>query len=540
MEIKGNIVLIESEEIKSGKIIIERGVIKDIIFDKNNYNHFILPGFIDSHVHIESSMMVPENFGEIALRNGTVAVITDPHEIANVLGMEGVEFMMTRAKRTDLKIFFGAPSCVPATSFETSGATLPANEIETLLKKDEVVVLSEMMNFPGVIFSDPEVMAKLEVARKLNLPIDGHAPGLTGNDLKKYISEGISTDHECSTIEEALEKIKLGMKVLIREGSAARNFEALYPLIESNPDAVMLCTDDSHPDELLEKGHINKIVVLGLEKGLNLFKLLKAACLNPVKHYNLPVGQLQKGNPADFIVVKDLKSFEILATYINGKKTEEKPVSSTENLDFNNFQAEKISEKEVKVLSENNFEKVNVIQSFDGDLLTKAMVSKLICKTGAVQPDTKNDILKMVVLNRYKKHVKPAVAFIHGFGIKHAAIASTIAHDSHNIIAVGTDDRLIVTAINKLVDTKGGIVAVNNAGNFILLPLPVAGLLTTEPVEEVAKKYKALNKFVTGTGSTMHAPFMTLSFMALLVIPEIKLSDKGLFDGKKFAFTNLI
>ncbi len=540
MEITGNIVLIPEEEIKPGKIIIEAGKITDIIFDENKYDNFILPGFIDSHVHIESSMMVPENFGKIAMQNGTVAVVTDPHEIANVLGVEGVDFMMDNAEKTDLKIFFGAPSCVPATGFETSGATLSAPDISKILNREKTVCLSEMMNFPGVIYNDVDVWEKLTVAKKMNLPIDGHAPGVTGDNLKKYVAGGILTDHECSTKEEALEKISLGMKILIREGSAARNFDALYSLIESHPESVMLCTDDSHPDELLEKGHINKIVKIGIKKGINVFKLLTAACINPVKHYNLPVGQLNKGDFADFIVVNNLSDFEILSTYINGEKIkQEENASEKETVFINNFQAQKISVADILVSSEKESENGHIINAFDGNLLTKKSIELLSCKNGMVLSDVKRDILKMVVLNRYEKNVKPAVAFIKGFGIKGGAIASTIAHDSHNIIAVGSDDTLIVEAINRIIETRGGIVAMNDDGKTEILPLPVAGLLTTDTVEVVAEKYKTLNRFVKNLGSEMRAPFMTLSFMALLVIPEIKLSDKGLFDGNKFEFISL-
>ncbi len=540
MEITGNIVLIPEKKIRPGKIIVEAGKISNIIFDENKYDNFILPGFIDSHVHIESSMMTPENFGEIATQNGTVAVVTDPHEIANVLGLEGVDFMMDSATKTDLKIFFGAPSCVPATGFETSGATLSATEISKILDRKETVCLSEMMNFPGVIFNDAEVWEKLAVAKKMNLPIDGHAPGLMGENLKKYVAGGISTDHECSTKEEALEKIALGMKILIREGSAARNFEALYTLIDSHPESVMLCTDDSHPDELLEKGHINKIVKIGIKKGVDVYKLLTAACINPIKHYNLPVGQLNKGDFADFIIVNNLSDFDILATYINGKKILKGTKSSKkETVIINNFHAQKISTTDILVPSEKETETVRVINAFDGDLLTKASVEILKCNNGAVLTDNERDILKIVVLNRYEKNIKPAVAFIKGFGIKNGAIASTIAHDSHNIIAVGSDDMLIVEAINRIIETSGGIAAVDNTGKTAVLPLPIAGLLTNDTVETVAEKYKALNRFVKEMGSDMRAPFMTLSFMALLVIPEIKLSDKGLFDGNKFEFINL-
>ena len=541
MEIKGNIVLIEEKQIRPGAIIIEDGIIKEIVFDDGKYDNYILPGFIDSHVHIESSMMVPENFGNAVMSRGTVAVVTDPHEIANVLGEKGINFMLENAEKTNLKIFFGVPSCVPATEFETSGAILNAEDIDRLFQTGNFVVLSEMMNFPGVVFDDPAVHEKLKIAKKHNLPVDGHAPGLSGSDLKKYVSSGISTDHECSTLEEAEEKIRLGMKILIREGSAARNFEALYHLIDKYPDEVMLCTDDSHPDELLENGHIDKIVRSGVEKGLNTFNLLKAACINPVLHYNLPVGLLRRGDPADFIVVDDLKQFRLIATYINGEKQSVKPEKSGGQIKLNNFAAQPIDESKIKIKITNHEKEINVniIQAFDGELLTKKIIDTLTVRNGFIEADPTRDILKLVVLNRYVRNAIPSVAFIKGFGIKNGAIAGTIAHDSHNIIAVGTNDRFITEAINKLIETGGGILALNNEKTTVL-PLPVAGLLSDAPFSEIAQNYKALNEFIHKMGSPMRAPFMTLAFMALLVIPEIKLSDKGLFDGKSFKFINLI
>jgi len=536
MEITGNIVLIEEKKIKPGTLFIENGIIKDIVFDDNKYDNFILPGLIDSHIHIESTMMTPDNFGDVAMANGTVAIVTDPHEIANVLGVKGVEFMMESAKKTPLRIFFGVPSCVPATNFETAGAKLDAGDINELLQRKEVVCLSEMMNYPGVIYEDKNVLQKINAAKKMNLPVDGHAPELSGKDLEKYVSAGISTDHECSTIDEALEKMALGMKIQIREGSAARNFNVLYPLIDSYPDKVMLCTDDSHPDELLEKGHINKIVKMGIAKGVNIFNLLKAACINPVLHYKLPVGLLKINDPADFIVVGNLQDFNIIDTYINGiniKKQKKIPASKNS---INHFEAEKISKDDIEIFTNKKSPIIDVIQAYDGNLLTKRIKVEMKVEDGKILSSPSDDILKIVVINRYTKKIKPAVACIKGFGIKNGAIASTIAHDSHNIIAVGTDDELISDAVNRVIELKGGIVAVNSNGRMEELPLPVAGLMSYESVEKIATQYKVLNSFVADMGSQMRAPFMTLSFMALLVIPEIKLSDKGLFDANKFEF----
>lgn len=539
MEMFGNIVLIEDKKIRGGKLIIENDRIQDIVFDDKIYDQYILPGFIDSHVHIESSMLLPQYFGDIALRNGTVAVVTDPHEIANVLGVKGVTFMMKNAENTPLKIFFGIPSCVPATTFETSGAVISSNDIGPLLKEDKVVALSEMMNFPGVIFEDAEVLRKITIAKSLNLPIDGHAPGLSGNNLIIYVNAGISTDHECSTLNEAVEKIKLGMKIQIREGSAARNFDALYSLIDSHPDNVLLCTDDSHPDELIDKGHINKIIRIGIKKHLNLFNLLQVACINPVKHYNLPVGLLKKGDLADFIVVDNLHDFNVLDTFINGNKTVFVKHSNSASYP-NLFKAKPISAKSLAVKTDKTEVAIHVISARDGELLTIKETISLATNNGHIQPDVSKDILKLVVLNRYIENAVPALGFIKGFDIKSGAIASTVAHDSHNIIAVGINDELIALAINKIIDSKGGVIAVDNHNHFEQLELPVAGLLSTEPIEIVAEKYKQLNVFVSNLGSNLQAPFMTLSFMALLVIPELKLSDKGLFDCVNFKFINLI
>ena len=544
--IKGKIVFIKSREIKPGKIIVENKKLKEIIFDDDiEENQFILPGLIDSHVHIESSMMTPQNFGDAIVPHGTIGVVTDPHEITNVLGIEGFNFMINNAKESPLKAFFGVPSCVPATDFETSGAKLTANDIEPLLENDSVVALSEMMNFPGVIYKDPGVLEKITMAKKAGKVIDGHAPGLRGDDLTTYINAGISTDHEASTYEEGEEKIKKGMKILIREGSAAKNFDALWKLIEKYPDEVMLCTDDSHPDELQEKGHIDKIVRLGIAKNIDIFKLLQAACLNAIDHYNLPVGSLKEGDFADFIVVDNLQDFNVLETYINGEKVFDYQTQLSERTSHhtslpNVFNRKKISTNDILLISQKLKESVNVIHCFDGSLLTKKEVCTLPVVNGELKSDMTQDILKLVVINRYDNTPKPAVAFIKGLMLKNGALASTVAHDSHNIIAVGSDDDLLVKAVNNIIESKGGIIAVSETKTK-QLPLPLAGLMSDQPVDEMAKHYKEINDFCHNElNINMKSPFMTLSFMALPVIPEIKLSDKGLFDAISFNFTNLI
>jgi len=535
--LSGNIVDVVKERVYQGTIFIENGKIVNVTEEETQSDQYILPGLIDAHIHVESSMLTPTEFARIAVVHGTVATVSDPHEIANVLGINGVKFMIENGKQVPFKFYFGAPSCVPATTFESSGANLGPEDMEQLLKMDEIHYLSEMMNFPGVIYGDKEVAAKLNVAKKHNKPVDGHAPGLTGQDIKKYIQSGITTDHECFTIEEALEKISYGMKVQIREGSAAKNFDTLIPLINSHPDKIMLCSDDKHPDDLVE-GHINLVIKKAIALGYDPIKVLRVCTYNPINHYSLNVGLLQKGDPADFILIDNFEDFNIKQTYIDGKLVAENGKSllmsaptSTPNI----FYANPVTEKDLEVKVEG--ESIQVMKALDGQLITPKLIQKAKIENGLVTSDVENDILKMVVLNRYKK-ADPAIGFVNGFGLKKGAIASTVAHDSHNIIAVGTNDKEIVQAINLLIETKGGISLID--GDFQLhLPLPVAGIMSNDDGYKIAEIYKQLNQSVKNLGSTLHAPYMTLSFMALLVIPELKLSDKGLFDGTKFEFTSL-
>ncbi len=535
--LSGNIVDVVSERIFKGSIEIVNGQIISIKEGKTDNDQYIIPGLIDAHIHIESSMLVPSEFARLAVVHGTVATVSDPHEIANVLGIKGVDFMIGNGKKIPFKFYFGAPSCVPATPFESAGATLGVEDTDDLLQRNEIKYLSEMMNFPGVLNENNEVAAKLAAARKYNKPVDGHAPGLTSEDLKKYIHAGIATDHECFTIEEALEKIKYGMKIQIREGSAAKNFDALIPLLKLHPDKIMLCSDDKHPDDLVE-GHINLLVKRAIHLGYDPINVLKACTYNPVNHYKLEVGLLQVGDPADLSIVDNLNDFSIMATYINGELVAQngrgflKPVSITTP---NKFCADLIQTKDLEVKVRGNFMKV--IRALEGQLITEKVIVKVKPENGLIPNDPVNDIIKIVVLNRYTKS-KPSVGFITGFGLKKGAIASTVAHDSHNIISVGTNDKEIVQAINLLIASKGGISLVN--GDKILhLPLPVAGIMSDENGYKVADNYKLLNYEVKNLGSLLQSPFMTLSFMALLVIPELKMSDKGLFDGNKFEFTSL-
>jgi adenine deaminase len=502
---------------------------------------YILPGFIDSHVHIESSMLVPCQFARLAVVHGTVATISDPHEIANVCGMEGVEYMIENGKTVPFKFFFGAPSCVPATVFETAGATLDTEQVTELLQKEEIPYLSEMMNFPGVLYNDPVVMKKIQAARQAGKPIDGHAPGLRGEQARQYIEAGepgqviISTDHECFTREEALDKLQYGMKIIIREGSAARNFEALIELLNDYPQDILFGSDDKHPDSLVA-GHINELCARAVARGIDVFKVLQAACVNPVLHYKLPVGLLQPGDAADFIVTGDLQQFNVLQTYINGELVAEEGRSNIESKAsglINNFNC---SPKTVAgfQMPWNGEKEIPVIEALDGQLITNKLLLPPKTKDGYMVSDTERDILKIAVVNRYANAVV-ALAFIKNTGLQQGAIASSVAHDSHNIVAVGVDDESLCQAVNLVIEQQGGVSCVSPQASLVL-PLPVAGLMSAEDGYTVATSYTAIDALAKSLGATLSAPFMTLSFMALLVIPHLKLSDLGLFDGDSFKF----
>ena len=537
MEIRGNIVDVEQKRIFPGRVEIENGVITKREELAEEFDSYIIPGFIDAHIHIESSMIVPSEFARIATRFGTVATVSDPHEIANVLGVPGVEFMIENAKHVPLKFYFGAPSCVPATSFESAGAVISSKEIRELLEKPEIHYLSEMMNYPGVTHGDEEVLAKIAIAKELGKPIDGHAPGLRGDDVQRYIEAGISTDHECFTLEEAEEKLGHGMKVIIREGSAAKNFEALFPIINKYPDEVMLCSDDKHPDDLV-CGHINQLVARAIASGGELFHVLRAASRTPVQHYNLNVGLLQEGDPADCVVVDNLESFNVSRTVIDGRDVFHNGVVEIERIEvstLNNFSCSKVTTDELKVAHPAST--IRVITVADGQLITGEEHIEVNATEGKLESDVDQDVLKLVVKNRYQD-APVAVAFVKNFRLQRGALASTVAHDSHNIIAVGVGDEDIAQAINYLIDYQGGVVAVAD-GETHGLPLPIAGLMSPLPGDEVARQYETIDALAKELGCKLKAPYMTLSFLALLVIPQLKLSDKGLFDGGSFAFVPL-
>ncbi|WP_100315301.1 adenine deaminase [Thermoflavifilum aggregans] len=538
--VSGNIVDVLNRRIFAGTLDIEQGRIARIREDNTIYGQYICPGFIDAHVHVESSLLTPAEFARLAVVHGTVATVSDPHEIANVLGIAGVEFMLENASRVPFKFFFGAPSCVPATRFETAGAVLDVHAVEQLLQKKDIWYLSEMMNFPGVLQQDPEVMGKIALARQYGKPVDGHAPGLRGEQARRYAEAGISTDHECTTLEEAQDKLNAGMHIIIREGSAARNFDALIPLLKAFPDRIMFCSDDKHPDSLIA-GHINELVKRAFSKGHLLFDVLRAACLNPIRHYKLPVGCLQIGDPADFIVLDNFERLHILATYVEGKlvaREGKSLIPSVSSPAPNHFHPPKLKQEDLEVKAPSGSPcSIRVIEAIDGQIVTGAAQAFARIHDGKIISDTQQDILKLVVINRYKT-ARPAIAFIRGFGLKRGAIASSVAHDSHNLIAVGVNDEMILKAIQAIVPHGGGLSVVHEHRQLVL-PLPVAGLMSAEDGYAVARKYEQLDAEAKALGSKLRAPFMTLSFMALLVIPRLKLSDQGLFDGEQFRFTNL-
>ncbi len=537
MQIQGQIVDIANRRIYSGELTVANGKITSITAKEHTNKTYLLPGFIDAHIHIESSMLVPSEFAKLAVLHGTVATISDPHEIANVLGKDGVYYMIENSKKVPLKFHFGAPSCVPATAFETAGAVIDSNGIKELLASPDIYYLAEMMNYPGVLFDDPEVLKKIAWAKHFNKPVDGHAPGLRGEPVKKYINAGITTDHECFTYDEAQEKLSLGMKVIIREGSAAKNFEALIDLLPEHFEHMMFCSDDKHPDDLIVS-HINALCARAVAKGVDVFKVLQAACLNPIGHYKMDVGQLRENDPADFIVVEDLKDFKVLQTYIDGELVADNGKSFVKHVAFetpNNFNVKAKSISDFAVSG--SAEKIRVIEALEGQLITNEIHLKPLIADGKIVSDVKNDILKMAVVNRYQD-TKPAISFIKNFGLQKGAIASSVAHDCHNIVVVGTSDEEICNAVNLLIKNTGGICAVSGSEQKSLA-LPVAGIMSDKDGWETGKLYQEIDAMAKELGSQLKSPFMTLSFMALLVIPDLKLSDKGLFSGNSFSFVDL-
>ncbi len=537
---KVNLVDIPARNIYPAEVLVEDGLIARITeLDEEIAGRYMCPGFVDAHVHIESSMLIPSEFARAAVIHGTVATVSDPHEIANVCGLEGVRYMLDNGASVPFRFCFGAPSCVPATVFETAGAEVDAAMVESLLSDKRIGYLTEVMNYPGVLAGDAELLKKIASAKKYNKPVDGHAPGLLGADLLSYVSAGISTDHECFTEAEALEKLNAGMKIQIREGSAARNLDALVNLLHDHSERMMFCSDDKHPDNLIE-GHINKLCKRAVEKGIDVFKVLQAACVNPVDHYHLNLGLLAVGDSADFVILSDLECFDVEETWLAGKQVAAFGKSLIDRVPapapINNFSCLPKSADDFALYGSDS-KTINVIEVEDGQLVTRHGKATMEPVEDRYESDIAADVLKIAVINRYQD-AAPAIAFIRNFGLKKGALASSIAHDSHNIVVVGCDDTSISLAVNAVIEARGGISAVID-GKVELLELPVAGLMSAEPAEWVAARYASLDAQVKAAGCTLKAPYMTLSFMALLVIPELKLSDKGLFDGRHFSFIDL-
>ncbi len=533
MRISGNIVDVANKIIFPGTLVVENGTITSIEKDTHQYETYLMPGFVDAHIHVESSMLPPSEFARIAVTHGTVATVSDPHEIGNVLGVAGVDFMIADGKRVPFTFAWGAPSCVPATTFETAGAIIDPHDVEQLMQRPEIKYLSEVMNFPGVIARAPDLMKKIAASQNAGKPVDGHAPGLRGEALEKYISAGISTDHEAYMLDEALEKLKRGMKIIIREGSAAKNFEALHPILKDHWQMCMFGSDDRHPNDLVD-GHINTIVKRAVGLGYETMHVLYCACVHPVNHYKLPVGLLQVGDTADFIEVNNLDEFIVQKTFIKGQLVAENGQATFARLPvdpINNFNTAPKKTADF-ALPYKTHTKVRVIEALDGQLITKQLQHELPEKNGFACADIAHDILKIVVVNRYQ-NAQPSIGFIRGFGLKTGALASTVAHDSHNIVAVGVDDESICRAVNLLIQEKGGVSAVTQTLEEVL-PLSIAGLMSVADGYAVADGYTKLDALTKEMGTKLKAPFMTLSFMALPVIPSLKITDLSLFDVDTF------
>ncbi|GGG52310.1 adenine deaminase [Hymenobacter glacieicola] len=544
--LQANVIDLFANTIRPATITVVAGRIQAIkptgATSPNGALPYALPGFVDAHVHVESSLLVPSEFARLAVVHGTVATVSDPHEIGNVLGVAGVQYMLENGRQVPFKFCFGAPSCVPATPFETAGAEITAADIELLFQEHpEIGYLAEMMNWPGVLHRDELVMEKIRLAQRYGRPVDGHAPGLRGEDARQYAAAGISTDHECFTAEEALDKLAVGMQILIREGSAARNFEALIDLLPEHYEYLMFCSDDKHPDTLV-LGHINQLVQRAVARGQDVLKVLRVACRNPVEHYKLPVGLLREGDPADFIVVNNLTDFMVQRTYLNGELVAENGrtlIPAVPVAVVNNFVTTPVGAQDFQLPAPQSAATIRVMECFDGQLITARHDVPARVENGLVQPDVARDILKLTVVNRYQS-APPAVAFIQGFGLQRGALASSVGHDSHNITAVGCDDESLARAVNLVMEARGGLAVVSPDGQELILPLPVAGLMSDQQGPHVAEAYAAVDALAKQLGSPLQAPFMTLSFMALLVIPSLKLSDKGLFDGEAFRFVEAV
>jgi len=544
-----SIINVFSGEIIPGSIAVAKGYIagfgsypaKRVVDMKGR---FVAPGFIDAHVHIESSMSCPAEFARCVLPHGTTTVAADPHEIANVLGAEGIGYMIDSSKDQPVNIYYTLPSCVPATDMETSGAKLGADDLLPFMNNSQIIALAEMMNFPGVIYRDNEVLRKIEGMKKQRKPVDGHAPGLTGRDLHAYISAGISSDHECTTEKEAKEKLNAGMHIMIREGTGAKNLKNLLPIINRQTSRrLMWCTDDRHPHDIIKEGHIDFIVRSAIRMGLDPLTAIQMATINTAEYFGLNnVGAIGPGRQADLVVFSDIKNPVIEEVYFRGnlaaregkilpeiKKPAPLNIWPSMNVDIDkiDFSIPAVSRQ------------ARVIEIIPHQLITGQSLIKVAVSGNSAISDIKRDILKIAVVERHKGTGNTAVGFVRGFDLKQGALASSVAHDSHNIIIVGTNDEDMKTALEAVFKMGGGLAAASNGKILANLSLPIAGLMSLQPVKTIKEKLDNLIDISREFGSSLNDPFMTLSFLALPVIPELKITDKGLVDVAKFRIVPL-
>ncbi len=547
--VRGKVLNVFTGNIEKGEVVIEKDRVScigknlkaDETYDFSEY--FILPGFIDAHIHIESSMVSPSHFARTVLPHGTTAVVTDPHEIANVSGIEGIDFMLKDSEASPMKLFFTAPSCVPSTNFETSGSVMNVDDIRKLLQRPSCVGLGEVMNFPGVVSGDPQLLSKIKAAKDAGKIVDGHSPGLTGPNLCKYVKAGTQSDHECTQSDEASEKMKLGMRIMIREGSVMKNMNSLINIVNIRTEPnCMLVSDDLHPGDMLKEGHIDRLLKKAVALGADPASAVRMVTINPARYFNLKdIGAIAPGYIADMVVVKDMRDFEVLAVFADGKLVakdgkplfETNPFPPTEKIK-SSVKVQPFGPVSFKVSAEKK-SKVRVIDVPNGK--TEA---ELECRLGQLQPDIENDILPLVVVERHKRTGNIGKTFVKGFCLRGGALASTVAHDSHNIICVGANYVDMAYAVNTLEKMGGGMVVVKDNHIVESLELPIAGLMSRETVEHVDDKMKTLNSAAQNLGCKLVAPFMEMSFLALPVIPKLKLTDKGLVDVEKFEFVNPI
>ncbi len=538
------IINVFSGEIIPGEMAISDGLIVGFgqyeakkVEDLNG--RYVAPGFIDGHVHIESSMACISEFARAVVVHGTTTVAADPHEIANVLGLSGIEYMLQSAEEQPMNIYFTLPSCVPATDMETAGARLTAEDLKPFLNKDRIIALAEMMNFPGVIYRDPDVLAKISAARQQKKPIDGHAPGLEGPQLYAYISAGIQSDHECTTEHEAIEKLRSGMHIMIRQGTCAKNLQTLLPAVnEKTARRMMWCSDDRHPHDLIAEGHIDSIVYEAIQSGLDPILAIQMATLNPAEYFNLDhLGALAPGRQADLVVFSDLKKPVIEKVYSrgiliaeNGKILPTIQIPSAASVPPSMH----VDLQKIDFAIPADKKQIRVIEIVPEQVITHQRIEEITVKNKQAVSDPSKDLLKMAVVERHSGSGNIGKGFVKGLGLKHGALASSVAHDSHNIIVVGTTDEDMRAALEAVVKMGGGLAAVSDARVRAELALPIAGLMSLEPVQRVRDQLDKLIEATHDMGTPLKDPFMTLSFLALPVIPELKLTDIGLVDVNKF------